>query len=216
MDTKIKMNFDEDMVITMNAEDNMKKNSVYNLSKRFIDIIVSVMGILVLSPIFILTSIFIKIESKGPILFKQMRAGKDSKPFCIYKFRSMRTDAPNLGTNEFADVDMFITKVGKVIRKTSIDELPQLFNILKGDMSIVGPRPVILEEKDLISLRIKRNVDSILPGITGLAQINGRDNIGNEEKVKYDEEYLNTKTLKLDIYIILMTVMKVVKRSDIK
>lgn len=174
------------------------------------------MGIVILSPIFIITAILIKLESRGPILFKQMRAGKDSKPFCIYKFRSMKVDTPNIGTNDFKDANMFITSVGKVIRKTSIDELPQLFNILKGDMSIVGPRPVILEEEELIEMRANCNVDELLPGITGLAQINGRDNIGNIEKVGYDYEYLNKRSLKLDFYIMCMTVLKVVKKSDIK
>ena len=128
----------------------------------------------------------------------------------------MRINAPNVSTNDFKDADAFITKTGKFIRKTSIDELPQLFNILKGNMSIVGPRPVILKEKDLIRLRQEYNVDSLLPGITGWAQINGRDNIGDEEKVKYDYEYLTRRSLRLDVYIILMTAFKVIRRSDIK
>nr|MCM0167419.1 sugar transferase [Paeniclostridium ghonii] len=176
----------------------------------------SLLGIIILSPIFLIISILIKLESKGPIIFKQARAGKDSEPFYIYKFRSMRIDAPNKSTNDFIDADIFITKVGKLIRKTSIDELPQLFNILKGDMSIVGPRPVILKESNLIQLRKEYNVDSLLPGITGWAQINGRDKIGDQEKVKYDYEYLTRISLRLDIYIVLMTFFKVIKRSDIK
>lgn len=196
--------------------DNYDKKSGYTMIKRCIDIIMSLLGIILLSPIFIITAILIKFESKGPIIFKQLRAGKDSEPFYIYKFRSMRIDAPNKSTNDFKDADIFITKVGKFIRKTSIDELPQLFNILKGDMSIVGPRPVILKEKNLIKLRKEYNVDSLIPGITGWAQINGRDTIGDEEKVKYDYEYLTKRSLKLDLYIILMTALKVIKRSDIK
>lgn len=196
--------------------DNYNKKSGYAMIKRFIDILISVIGIIILSPIFIITALLIKLESKGPIIFKQLRAGKDSEPFYIYKFRSMKINAPNKSTNDFKDADAFITKVGKFIRRTSIDELPQLFNILKGDMSIVGPRPVILKEKELIKLRQEYNVDSLLPGITGWAQINGRDNIGDEEKVKYDYEYLTRKSLKLDMYIIIMTALKVVKRSDIK
>ncbi|WP_331482190.1 sugar transferase [Paraclostridium ghonii] len=192
------------------------KKSGYSITKRLIDILMSLLGIIILSPIFLIISILIKLESKGPIIFKQARAGKDSEPFYIYKFRSMRIDAPNKSTNDFIDADIFITKVGKLIRKTSIDELPQLFNILKGDMSIVGPRPVILKESNLIQLRKEYNVDSLLPGITGWAQINGRDKIGDQEKVKYDYEYLTRISLRLDIYIVLMTFFKVIKRSDIK
>lgn len=188
----------------------------YNKLKRSIDIILSTLGIIILSPVFLIISIIIKLESEGPIIFKQLRAGKDSKPFYIYKFRSMKSDAPNLSTNEFEDVNLFITKIGKFIRRTSIDELPQLINILKGDMSIVGPRPVILDEKELILLRKEYNIDSILPGITGLAQINGRDIIGTEEKVKLDYEYLQNKSLNLDVKIVFITIFKVLRKSDIK
>ena len=196
------------------AEDN--KYELYNIAKRTLDIIIASLGLIILSPVLLITAILIKLESKGPIIFKQLRAGKDSNPFYIYKFRSMRIDAPNKSTNEFKNAEDFITKIGKVIRKTSIDELPQLFNILKGDMSIVGPRPVILKEKDLIQLRKEYNVDSLIPGITGWAQINGRDTIGDMEKVKYDYEYLKSKSIKLDIKIMCMTALKVIKRSDIK
>ena len=196
------------------AEDN--KYELYNIAKRTLDIIIASLGLIILSPVLLITAILIKLESKGPIIFKQLRAGKDSNPFYIYKFRSMRIDAPNKSTNEFKNAEDFITKIGKAIRKTSIDELPQLFNILKGDMSIVGPRPVILKEKDLIQLRKEYNIDSLIPGITGWAQINGRDTIGDMEKVKYDYEYLKSKSIKLDIKIMCMTALKVIKRSDIK
>ena len=194
----------------------LKDRRIYEIFKRSIDILLSIMGLIILSPILILIPLIIKIETKGPIIFKQVRCGKNSKPFYIYKFRSMRIDAPNLSTNEFTDSNKFITKTGKFIRKTSIDEIPQLFNILKGDMSIVGPRPVILKEKELIELRKDYNVDSVLPGITGWAQINGRDNIGDQEKVEYDYEYLNKRSIMFDFYIIIMTAFKVVKKSDIK
>lgn len=188
----------------------------YTLSKRLIDVIASAIGIIVLSPLFLLVAILIKLDSKGPIIFKQVRIGKDSKPFNIYKFRSMKIDAPNLSTEEFVDASKFITKVGKFIRKTSIDELPQLFNILKGDMSIVGPRPVIEKETRLLELRKKYKVDKILPGITGLAQISGRDDIDDYEKVEYDLKYLINRSLMLDIKIIISTFFKVVKSEGIK
>ena len=163
-----------------------KASALYSISKRTMDIVSSLVGLILLSPLFLLVAILIKLDSKGPIIFKQIRIGKNSKPFYIYKFRSMKIDAPNLSTEEFINASDFTTKVGKFIRKTSIDELPQLVNILKGDMSIVGPRPVIEREVRLLEIRKECNVDSILPGITGLAQINGRDNIDDYEKVKYD------------------------------
>lgn len=168
-----------------------KASALYSISKRTMDIVSSLVGLILLSPLFLLVAILIKLDSKGPIIFKQIRIGKNSKPFYIYKFRSMKIDAPNLSTEEFINASDFTTKVGKFIRKTSIDELPQLVNILKGDMSIVGPRPVIEREVRLLELRKECNVDSILPGITGLAQINGRDDIDDYEKVKYDFEYLS-------------------------
>lgn len=192
------------------------KLSIYSVIKRMIDIIGALFGIIVFLPVFIITAILIKIESKGSIIFKQLRIGKDSKPFYIYKFRSMRIDAPNLATNDLKDPDIYITKIGKIIRKTSIDELPQLFNILKGDMSIVGPRPVIEKEQELLDRRKESSVDKVMPGITGWAQINGRDNLGVDEKVKYDREYLYKRSLKFDLYIMVMTVLKVLNRSDIK
>lgn len=193
-----------------------KASALYSISKRTMDIVSSLVGLILLSPLFLLVAILIKLDSKGPIIFKQIRIGKNSKPFYIYKFRSMKIDAPNLSTEEFINASDFTTKVGKFIRKTSIDELPQLVNILKGDMSIVGPRPVIEREVRLLELRKECNVDSILPGITGLAQINGRDNIDDYEKVKYDFEYLSKRNLVLDIKIIINTVLKVTKSEGIK
>lgn len=192
------------------------KVNMYNISKRIIDVVGALCGIIVFSPIFIITSILIKLESNGSVIFKQIRVGKDSKPFYIYKFRSMKTDAPNMATNDLKNPEVYITRVGKFIRKTSIDELPQLFNILKGDMSIVGPRPVIEKERDLLQLRREYYIDKIKPGVTGWAQINGRDNLDTEEKVKYDKEYLYNRSIKFDVYIIFKTFIKVLKGSDIK
>ena len=216
MDNKLIYNKAASLATASDRESYKEMNFIYKFIKRVLDIVCSILGIIVLSPILVIVSILIKLESKGPIIFKQLRAGKGSKPFYIYKFRSMKIGTPNIATNDFTDSHVYITRIGKIIRKTSIDEIPQLFNILKGDMSIVGPRPVILEEVDLIELRKSYNIDKILPGITGWAQINGRDNIGNEEKVKYDYEYLMNKSFTMDLYIIVMTALKVLKRSDIK
>ena len=197
-------------------KEHIDSSFIYRFIKRLMDIILSMLGIIILSPVLIVVSILIKLESRGPVIFKQLRAGKNSEPFYIYKFRSMKVNTPNIATNDFNNASDYITKIGKIIRKTSLDEMPQLFNILKGDMSIVGPRPVILEESELIELRQVNNIDKILPGITGWAQINGRDNIGNKEKVKYDYEYLTKKSVVMDLYIIVMTALKVLKKSDIK
>ena len=218
MDNRFKFEeeFDEE-AIAIDFSDVLGKESIlYSVTKRLIDIVGSLCGIILLSPLFLIVAILIKLDSKGPVIFKQTRIGKDSKPFNIYKFRSMKVETPNLSTEEFKNASDFTTRVGKFIRKTSIDELPQLVNILKGDMSIVGPRPVIEKEVRLLELRKECKVDSILPGITGLAQINGRDHVDDYQKVKYDFEYLVKRNLVLDIKIIINTILKVIKSEGIK
>ena len=218
MDNRFKFEeeFDEDAIAIDYSEVLAKESILYSVTKRLIDIVGSLCGIILLSPLFLIVAILIKLDSKGPVIFKQTRIGKDSKPFNIYKFRSMKVETPNLSTEEFKNASDFTTRVGKFIRKTSIDELPQLVNILKGDMSIVGPRPVIEKEVRLLELRKECKVDSILPGITGLAQINGRDHVDDYQKVKYDFEYLVKRNLVLDIKIIINTILKVIKSEGIK
>ena len=192
----------------------IKENILYEIVKRFFDIILSFTALIALSPILIVVSILVYFNLGSPVFFVQERVGKDNKVFKMIKFRSMK-DSKDKNGNYLSDEER-LTPFGAKLRSLSIDELPELINILKGDMSIVGPRPVILEEVDLIELRKSYNIDKILPGITGWAQINGRDNIGNEEKVKYDYEYLMNKSFTMDLYIIVMTALKVLKRSDIK
>ena len=216
MEQKQTINNIKNSNISIDDDNKNKKIDIYNFIKRIIDIFCSLVGLILFSPVFIVTAILIRIESKGDVIFKQLRVGKNGKTFYIYKFRSMKIDTPTMATNDMKNPEMYITKVGKFIRKTSIDELPQLVNILMGDMSIVGPRPVIDKETDLINLRRQNKIDVILPGITGWAQINGRDNLGNEEKVKYDKEYLEKRSIKFDLYIMCMTVLKVLKRDDIR
>ena len=216
MEQKQTINNIKNSNISIDDDNKNKKIDIYNFIKRIIDIFCSLVGLILLSPVFIVTAILIRIESKGDVIFKQLRVGKNGKTFYIYKFRSMKIDTPTMATNDMKNPEMYITKVGKFIRKTSIDELPQLINILMGDMSIVGPRPVIDKETDLINLRKQNKIDVILPGITGWAQINGRDNLGNEEKVKYDKEYLEKRSIILDLYIMCMTALKVLKRDDIR
>lgn len=157
---------------------------MYPYIKRLLAILISGIAIIVLSPLLAIVAIAIKIDSKGPILFKQKRLGKDNSHFMIYKFRSMYVDAPaEMPTHLLKDPSAMITKVGAFLRKTSLDELPQLFNIFKGEMAIVGPRPALWNQFDLIAERDKNMVNSIRPGLTGWAQINGRDELEIADKV---------------------------------
>ena len=169
------------------------KNFYKQYIKRVMDILCSFLFLVLFWWLLVLVAFLVKIRLGSPILFTQDRPGKKGKVFKLYKFRSMIDKCDKEG-NPLPD-DERLPKFGRILRSTSLDELPEIFNILKGDMSIVGPRPVILEEVDLIELRKSYNIDKILPGITGWAQINGRDNIGNEEKVKYDYEYLIVSSL---------------------
>ena len=184
--------------------------------KRIFDLISSLVGIIVLSPIILIVAIVVKITSPGPILFSQRRIGKDNKEFKIYKFRTMKIDTPNLPTHLLEKPEQWITPVGKFLRKTSLDELPQLWNILNGEMSVVGPRPALYNQKDLITLRTEKEIHKLVPGLTGWAQINGRDELPIPKKVQLDEEYLKRKSFFFDMKIIFMTAFKVVKSEGIK
>lgn len=184
--------------------------------KRIIDIILSGIAIIVFAIPMLIVALWIKKDSKGPVLFKQKRIGKNGDLFEIYKFRSMRTDTPNVSTELLGDPSTFITKSGHFIRKTSLDELPQLFNIIKGEMSIVGPRPALYNQYDLIEMRDKLGVNDIRPGLTGYAQIMGRDLISDEKKVQYDKNYVDHQSLVFDFKIIWSTVFSVAKSEGIR
>ena len=177
--------------------------------KRAFDFIASLIGTIILLPIILIISVIIKCTSKGPILFTQRRIGKDNKEFKIYKFRTMRIDTPNVATHLLENPQQWITPIGKFMRKTSIDELPQLFNILKGEMSVVGPRPALYNQDDLITLRTEKGVHKLMPGLTGWAQINGRDELPIPDKVALDEKYVEIQGFWMDIKIIFLTVYKV-------
>lgn len=177
--------------------------------KRCFDFVISLIGIIVLSPILLILALIIKCTSPGPILFKQKRIGIDNKEFKIYKFRTMRTDTPNVATHLLKNPEKYITPIGKFMRKTSLDELPQLFNILKGEMSIVGPRPALYNQYDLIEMRTKVNVHTVRPGLTGLAQVSGRDELELDKKVHFDELYLQRQSFFYDLKLIFLTVVKV-------
>jgi len=185
-----------------------------NIFKRVIDGILSLAGIIILSPVFILLCIAIKIDSKGPIIFKQKRIGKNKTHFNIYKFRTMKVDTPKeMPTHLLENPDFFITKVGKFLRKTSLDELPQLFNILKGDMSVIGPRPALWNQYDLIEERDKYGANDIRPGLTGLAQISGRDELEIPTKAKLDGDYTKKINFFMDAKCFFKTIFSVL-RSD--
>lgn len=184
--------------------------------KRLIDVIISAVAIVLLSPILLVIVIAIKLDSKGPVLFKQKRVGKDKKYFQIYKFRSMYVDAPSdMPTHLLKDPTVMITKVGGFLRKTSLDELPQLFNIFKGDMSIIGPRPALWNQYDLIEERDKYGANDIRPGLTGWAQINGRDELEIDVKAKLDGEYVKRMNLWFDIKCFFGTFVSVLKSDGV-
>jgi O-antigen biosynthesis protein WbqP len=186
-------------------------------TKRIIDIILSIIGLVLLSPIFLIIALCIKADSEGPILFRQLRIGKDKKNFYILKFRTMYVDTPaDSPTSLLADQKSHVTRVGRFLRKSSLDELPQIINIFKGEMSIIGPRPVIPYEHDLIIERDKRGVYSLIPGLTGWAQINGRDEVSFFEKAKLDGEYLTKISFLFDVKIFLFTIVSVIKSEGFK
>ncbi len=186
--------------------------------KRGFDIFFSLIAIIILAIPMMIIALWIKIDSPHEkVLFKQERIGINNVPFTILKFRSMRDDAPHqMATENFENPEMYITRVGKILRKTSMDELPQLLNVLKGDMSIVGPRPLIPKEKYVLKLRDEYGANKILPGITGLAQIHGRDQVTDENKASYDGKYTLNVSLLLDASIILKTVSDVVRSRGVR
>lgn len=184
--------------------------------KRMIDFVLSLLGIIVLSPILLVLIIIIKVSSPGPILFKQKRVGIHKTYFNILKFRSMRIDTPkDCPTHLLNNPDQYITPIGKFMRKTSLDELPQLFNILKGDMAVVGPRPALWNQYDLIEERDKYNANDVLPGLTGWAQINGRDELEIDEKAKLDGEYVQKLSFRFDCLCFFKTFTSVLKHEGV-
>ena len=183
--------------------------------KRFFDFFASLILLIVLSPLFLIVSLIIIIDDGVPVIFSQPRVGKGNELFNIYKFRTMKNGTRNVASGNLEESGDCITKSGRFLRKTSIDEFPQLVNILTGKMSFVGPRPLIPEEKEIRELREKYNVYSVRPGMTGLAQINGRDNLTDEEKAEVDRQYVEKHTIILDIKIMFRTVFAVLTGRDV-
>jgi len=182
--------------------------------KRIVDIVISLPVLIILSPVFAVIIIAIKISSKGSAVFKQRRAGKDGKPFIFYKFRTMKTDVEPFGPSPKSSEDSRLIKVGRFLREYSLDELPQLFNVLKGDMSIVGPRPLYISQMDEWNERQKKRL-LVKPGLTGLAQIQGRGELTREEKLELDVKYVETAGFLADVKIILATIAQVFRRKSI-
>lgn len=188
----------------------------YRYIKRGIDILLSGLAVIILSPALLVLCAAIKIDSRGPILFKQKRIGIHKTYFWIYKFRTMRTDTPkDMPTHLLANPEQYITKVGKFLRKTSLDELPQIFNILKGDMSIVGPRPALWNQDDLIAERDKYGANDVMPGLTGWAQINGRDELEIPVKAAFDGEYVKKIGFAMDVRCFFGTFLSVLRGDGV-
>lgn len=185
-----------------------------NYFKRLIDMLVAALVLIIGCIPMLIVAIIVKITSPGPVFFKQRRYGLNSEPFNMYKFRSMSERAPELANQNFADMDAYITPVGSFLRKTSIDELPQLINVFLGKMSLIGPRPLADTDRKVLDLRREFGADQVRPGITGLAQVNGRNNISDVEKAEYDTEYAQHVTARNDFAIVVQTIVKVVKQAD--
>lgn len=184
--------------------------------RRLFDFLVALGILLVLSSPLLLMALLIKLTSKGPVLYWSNRIGVDNTVFSMPKFRTMRTDTPVVATHLLNQPERYLTPIGSLLRKLSLDELPQLFSILKGDITFVGPRPALSNQRDLIALRTDKGVQRLVPGLTGWAQVNGRDKLTIPVKVEFDEYYLHHRSVLLDLKILLLTLLKVVRCDGVK
>lgn len=203
------------VVSELDKNEIIKQKKAYLVIKRLFDFTAALTLLILLSPLWILISILIRLESRGPALFKQPRVGRCGKKFIIYKFRSMGVNSPVRTSSNFNDCEPHITKVGNILRKTSLDEIPQLLNVIKGEMSLIGPRPVLDIEEDLLILRQANGSDLLLPGLTGWAQVNGRTKISNTTKASLDGEYFEKLSLKLDFKIFTATIKLLLRGGEV-
>ena len=195
----------------------MKQKGMYRKIKRGMDFVLSLLGLIVLSPIFLLLMLAIKIDSPGPVFFKQKRVGIHKTHFEILKFRTMKIDTPHdVPTHMLENPEQYITRVGKFLRKTSLDEFPQIINIIKGDMSIIGPRPALWNQYDLLEERDKYGANDVMPGLTGLAQISGRDELEIDVKASIDGQYVKEMGLWMDIKCFFGTILSVLKSDGVQ
>ena len=183
--------------------------------KRIFDLLLGVVILILLVAPTLLIAIIVRLSSKGPALYWSDRVGRNNKIFRMPKFRSMLIGAPAVATHLLDNPDVYLSPIGGFLRRSSLDELPQLFSVLKGDMSFVGPRPALFNQDDLIALRTEKGVDKLLPGITGWAQVNGRDELSIPEKVELDVEYLNNQSFWFDMKILWMTLLRIIKRDGV-
>ena len=184
--------------------------------KRFFDLCMSLFALLLLLVPILFVALMVRITSVGPVIYWSDRVGRNNKIFKMPKFRTMRVDTPAVATHLLGNPDQFLTSIGSFLRKSSLDELPQLWSILHGDMSFVGPRPALFNQDDLIALRTQHGVHELVPGLTGWAQVNGRDELPIPQKVKLDVEYMQQQSLLMDIKIIFLTFLKVLRREGIQ
>jgi O-antigen biosynthesis protein WbqP len=189
--------------------DQVSMKRIFDLSLVFISVIILFIPIL-------LIALAVRLSSNGPVLYWSDRVGRNNKIFSMPKFRSMRTDTPDVASHLLQEPDAWLTPIGNFLRKSSLDELPQIWSVLKEEMSFVGPRPALYNQADLIALREEAGIDKLLPGITGWAQINGRDELNIEEKVLFDKEYLYKKSIFFDLKIILITIIRIIKSDGIR
>lgn len=183
--------------------------------KRIFDLLTALLLTLLLSPLLLLAALLVKLTSKGPVLYWSERVGMENRIFRMPKFRSMRIDTPQVATHLLTSPSAYLTPIGEFLRKTSIDELPQLWSILRGDLSFVGPRPALFNQDDLVELRTQFGVQRLIPGLTGWAQVNGRDDLSIPAKVEFDREYMARRSLSFDCRIILLTVIRAVRRDGV-
>lgn len=183
---------------------------------RILESVFAAVLLLLLFPLFIIIALLIKLTSKGPALHWSKRVGIDNKIFLMPKFRTMFLETPQLATHLIAKEKNYVTPLGAFLRRSSLDEIPQLLSIIKGDMSLIGPRPALFNQDDLIELRTQNNIHRLRPGVTGWAQVNGRDEISIEKKVEYEIEYLKSKSLNLNLKILFLTFFKVLAKKDVK
>ena len=193
----------------------MYDRKLVKLMKRIFDLLAALGLMMILAPLFLLVVLAVRLTAVGPVLFRTQRVGKGNKLFTMYKFRTMQMDTPQVATHLLKEPDQFLTPIGKILRRTSLDELPQLINVVRGEMSLVGPRPALFNQDDLIALRTAGGVHEMTPGVTGWAQVNGRDELPISEKVKLDEWYLKNRSFWLDLKIVGMTIFKVIRKEGV-
>lgn len=194
-----------------------KRQNAYLFARSIVERVLALLLLIFFSPVLFLIGLLIRLDSPGPVLFRQARAGRFHAPFVIYKFRTMKTGTPNLSTEEMQRAGLSpMTRLGMLLRRTSLDELPQLLNVLQGNMSFIGPRPALISQTRVLTLREAAGVEQLLPGITGYAQVSGRDDLEDEEKVRRDTEYLNRLGLSMDLSIVKSTLNSVAKGTGNK